>query len=386
MSLIRILFTRPLTFLILIVFRALARIWPPGEDKPIMDSPKSIVIFSAAGIGDSLSDTPAIRAVKETYPAARIAVVAHASRKSVFEHNHWIDELIPHRKILSVRTALRLRRLKPDIAVILRANDPDIWPLAYISGAAKIVSRPESTLFRFLVNTPVSIPNWSDLPGVLQTLEIVKSIGATTADPRMNYTVTEDERIEAKRWIAEEMPTASANGQTAVRIAIQIHHSPRLAFRDWPESSFIALCLKILNDFPVILFLTGGVGDMPKAERIFRRMVAVGLAPRVVNAVGRISIRKTAALIEQCAAFITTDTGVMHIGFALNVPTLAILHPYNARRVGPYGYANLHRPLILTGPERDPDGTFRSLACVDPVDAFLAFRALYTHAGAGVGV
>jgi hypothetical protein len=37
----------------------------------------------------------------------------------------------------------------------------------------------------------------------------------------------------------------------------------------------------------------------------------------------------------------------MHLGFAVRVPTLALLHPYNAHRVGPHGYGGLHRVALL---------------------------------------
>ena len=59
-----------------------------------------------------------------------------------------------------------------------------------------------------------------------------------------------------------------------------------------------------------------------------------------------LTLPETAALLTSCRILVTTDTGVMHLGFAVRVPTLALLHPYNAHRVGPHGYGDLHRVVL----------------------------------------
>ena len=132
---------------------------PTIDGKP--PAPRSVVLFSTAGIGDTLSDTPAIRALRESFPACRITAVVHRGRRAVLEGNPNIDRLIPHAKgpVSFLRTLSAIREERPDIAVTLRANDPDIWPLAYLSGARVIVSRSRMTSYPFLVNLPVDVPD-----------------------------------------------------------------------------------------------------------------------------------------------------------------------------------------------------------------------------------
>lgn len=344
---------------------------PSTAPSPAGTTPKSIVLFSTAGIGDVLSDTPAIRAVKETFPSAYITVVVHHKRFDLLAANPWIDCLIPHRKNVFTffSTMLRIRECRPDVAIVLRANDPDIWPLAYLSGARAVVSRPESTLFSFLVNTPVFIPEWPDLPGVIQTLKIVRHIGADTKEPLIVYRVRDDERSAMSR----RLQTWNTSGKMPV--AVQIHHSPRLSFRDWPESSFVSLLQDILVEHPnVQIIMTGGPADQGKAKAILNGLSRRGIAVNIIDAVGILSLRETAALLEQSRMLITTDTGIMHLGFALKTPTLALLHPYNARRVGPHGYGQIHRSIVLSGPERDDRGILRPLSGIQPGDVFLLFN------------
>ena len=380
----RPIWTRPLTFMLVVVFKVLSRLRPLLAKTEHQPAPESILIFSTAGIGDTLSDTPAIRAVRESFPNAKIAVVAHAKRQAILAGNSQIDVVIGHRKnpFMFFSTLRRIRGLQPDIAVVLRANDPDIWPLAYLSGASVVVSRPESTVFPFLVNRPVSISSWDSLPGVLQTLEIVKAIGASTPDPRIVYSVREDEHRDMEVRLTEFRDSYSKPASKGIPagniVAVQIHHSPRLAFRDWPENSFVILCRKILEEFPVRIILTGGQADSQKAKKIYSELNRLGLGNKIINWVGRLSLRQSGALLEQSAFFITTDTGIMHMGFAVNVPTIALLHPYNARRVGPHGYGNRHRTLVMKGPETDDRGRLRSIADISPDDVTVLFREMYS--------
>ena len=309
---------------------------PSVDGKP--PAPRSAVVFSTAGIGDTLSDTPAIRALRESFPACRITAVVHRGRRALLEGNPNIDRLIPHAKgpVSFLRTLIAIRKECPDTAVTLRANDPDIWPLAYLSGARVIVSRPQMTRFPFLVNLPVQVPDWLERSGVQQTLELVRALGADTADARMQYVVPET----ARRSVASLLQSRGLDG--AGLVAMQVHQSPRLAFRDWPVEHFVTLGQQIMKEYPVRLAITGGREDVPAA-------MAIGdaLGPGAIVFAGRLSLPETAALLTRCRMLITTDTGVMHLGFAVRVPTLALLHPYNAHRVGPHGYGRLHRVVLL---------------------------------------
>ena len=346
---------------------------PAIDGKP--PAPGSLVVFSTAGIGDTLSDTPAIRALRESFPTCRITAVVHQKRRAVLEGNPSIDRLIPHAKgpFRFLRTLHAIRQERPDMAVTLRANDPDVWPLAYLSGARVIASRPQMTRFPFLVNVPVDVPDWLDRPGVEQTLEIVRALGADTADPRMDFVVPEG----ASRRVAALLAEQACDGDPLV--AMQVHVSPRLAFRDWPVEHFVSLARRILDAHPVRLVITGGRDDVTAATA-----VGEGLGSGAIVVAGRLSLPETAALLLRCRMLITTDTGIMHLGFAVGVPTLALLHPYNAHRVGPYGYGDLHRIVMLSpGPCEGGDTLRVGLDRLSPEVVFRAFQEFWRGADRG---
>ena len=357
------------------VFSVMARRFPlpSGAGHPV----NSIVIFSTAGIGDTLSDTPAIRAVRESYPASRITAVVHHRRREVLADNPHLDALVSHRKgVLGFfRTLRAIRQARPDVVIVLRANDPDIWPLAYLSGAQSLVGRPANTQFSFLINRPVPVPEWEQTHGVEQTLAIVREIGAETADPRMVFQVS----AAARRRIQEHLKAWNLDGASLV--AMQVHASPRLAFRDWPAESLVKLGRAILREYPVRLILTGGREDQAKAAAIQQ---ALGPGARCVA--GTLRLSETAALLERCGALLTTDTGIMHLGFAVRVPTLALLHPYNAHRVGPHGYGSLHRVVLLPSSLWQGDDPPRvGMDRLSPEEVIRVFREFWREAEAQPG-
>ena len=122
---------------------------------------------------------------------ARIMAVTHARRAMLVEHNPMVDSVALYRKnpIAFFKVLKKLRHFKPDVIVMLRGNDPDLWPLAYLVNRHAIVSCPVMTRFKFLISHPVELPEWDRTHGVEQTLDIVRALGADTQDKQLVYEV-----------------------------------------------------------------------------------------------------------------------------------------------------------------------------------------------------
>jgi lipopolysaccharide heptosyltransferase II len=88
--------------------------------------------------------------------------------------------------------------------------------------------------------------------------------------------------------------------------------------RWWMEgfAEFIRL-VKAKLDGQVLLF--GGPEDVEIVERLYQRCGGAA-----VNLAGKFSLRQLPAAISRCQAFVTNDSGPMHIAVARKVPTVAI--------------------------------------------------------------
>lgn len=338
------MFNRLVSLICFTVFRALSRIWKSTPRKLKASEMKTILVFSAAGIGDTLTDSVAIRALKETYRKATVVVVTHRRRAALVRHNPYADEVVAYHK--SFWTFLRLvrllRRKKPDVVIMLRGNDPDLWPMAWLVDRHAVVSCPVMTRFGFLIAWPVKIPEWDHLHGVEQTLQIVRTLGADTKDKRLVYEVREVERFQMR----ERIERHGLRAEDPI-VVFQVGGGRRSSWRDWPVEHYVELGRELLRRYRARLVLTGGIEHYEKASRI-----QAGLPSGIVNFTGKVRLEEMAALLASAKILVSTDTGVMHLGFAVGVDTLALIHCNNpATRVGPYGYADRHLVAQLEPPK-----------------------------------
>lgn len=89
---------------------------------------------------------------------------------------------------------------------------------------------------------------------------------------------------------------------------------------DWPWKKwhgFDTLAAALPN-----VVIVGTVTDVDNTGTYFGRPFA--WPPHARNYVGQLSLSDTAALIASCAALVSNDSGLMHVGAALGVPTFGV--------------------------------------------------------------
>jgi heptosyltransferase-2 len=71
----------------------------------------------------------------------------------------------------------------------------------------------------------------------------------------------------------------------------------------------------------------------------------------VVNLIGRTDLRLLAGAMARCAAFVSNDSGAMHLAGALGVPVTAIFGPTDDRVTAPLASSGTHGTHdVLTHP------------------------------------
>jgi ADP-heptose:LPS heptosyltransferase len=110
--------------------------------------------------------------------------------------------------------------------------------------------------------------------------------------------------------------------------------------------------------------LTCGKDNLNKAN-----LIATGIGRKeVLNMAGKMTLAQTAALLKKCSVLLSTDTGIMHLGFAVGeVDVLSLIHCFNpASRVGPYGYGDKHTVIQLTPPAGQKPSLSMSMDMIRP--------------------
>jgi len=89
--------------------------------------------------------------------------------------------------------------------------------------------------------------------------------------------------------------------------------------KHWPEERWKELLEIFADKMGLAVVLMGGPVDKVASERIMPTET-----PHWVNLTGRTSLQQAAAVMKQAAVVIGVDTGLTHMGIALDVPTIAL--------------------------------------------------------------
>jgi len=119
-----------------------------------------------------------------------------------------------------------------------------------------------------------------------------------------------------------------------------------------------------------------------EADRATGRAIESSLpaATPLVNLIGRTTLRQLVGVIARCGAFVSNDSGGMHVAAALGIPLTAIFGPTDERATRPAGDADVIvrdvfcRPCMLRECPIDH-------RCMKRIDADTVLRSVMAHLG-----
>ena len=283
---------------------------------------KNILIIRLSAIGDVVMASPLIGAFRRSMPGSRLAWLVEEASQAVLEANQDLDEVIvwPRsrwRKLLREKRywtlakegfafVRDLRRRDFDLAVdaqgLLKSG---LW--AYLSGAPERVGIGSKEGSQYLMTRVVDRSGASDRLSS-QYMLLAKALDLDVGDFRMDMALSEDAREYGDRF-ATALDTPYA-------VFCPFTTRPQ---KHWLEERWIELLDVFTDKMDLTVVLLGGPGDRTASERILPVE-----EPRRVNLTGKTSLQQAAAVMKQAALVIGVDTGLTHMGFALDVPTIAL--------------------------------------------------------------
>ena len=284
-------------------------------------SVSSILLITLSCIGDVVLTTPVMRALKETYPAAKLTVVAGPTASPILGRHEWVDRLVifdnkgkQKGAKGAVALALSLRAHKYDIVVDLRNS-----MIPYFVRARRRITSHKAHL-----------ANQNNLSrhAIDRHLDVLESAGMIVTGRDMKITIPDD--VDAK--VAAFMRERNLSGPGLVAVSPGAGSSYKL----YPMEKYAAVLESLCKAGDFKFVAVGSNVDFKVCEYL-----AESIGPRVANVAGQLDILELAALLRRCDALIANDSGPMHIGAAVGVPTVGVFGPTNAERYGPRG--SLHR-------------------------------------------
>lgn len=149
--------------------------------------------------------------------------------------------------------------------------------------------------------------------------------------------------------VADAIPCLSIREETARRAgAILAKHgvtpatrlvgfAPGAAYghaKRWPPPRVAQVITRVSMERHAVCVLVGAESDRD-AGREIESAVPPGVG--VVNLMGRTDLRQLAGVLARCSAFVSNDSGAMHLAAAVGVPVAAIFGPTDERVTAPLG-------------------------------------------------
>jgi ADP-heptose:LPS heptosyltransferase len=345
-----------------LIFSRLAERRPPKAGEIHLTGKSKVLIFTCAGIGDTLTDSVVFKALAETFPGIKLAAVIHKRRRVLADHNPYCSQVYTIEKgpFSFWRLHQQLKKAGPWDAVLqLRGNDPEPRCQSYLLDPNVTVSVPNMTRYGWLCGHHVVQPDWDETHGVEQTLRVARYVGADTKEPTLVYHVRPEEKVGC-----EERLQNLGIGKKP-RLVMQIGGGRRAHWRDWPVShvaEFIRLAAREIEGELIVL---GGADNLPRARELAR--ILGSERTKYHDIVGKIGLTHSAALLQSSRCVVSTDTGIMHLSFAVGARVVALIHCNNpSHRVGPYGYGDRHRVVQLPRPANYQSPADATMADISP--------------------
>ncbi|NLY74489.1 MAG: glycosyltransferase family 9 protein [Firmicutes bacterium] len=261
-------------------------------------------------LGDTLFTTPAIRALRFNLPQAYIVVLVNQLGLEVYRNN-------PHR--IEIIGCLDQWDLLKKTVEIRKCGFDLVLGLSQIgSFFTRFCGAPVRSDFFTIAE------NKSNLSVVKLCLEVITEVGLA-----VNTYETEFWHGKQEERIVEHFLKKAAVDLGKPMVAI--HCGGRYFIRKrWPLLKFSALIKILLEETRYQVVLIGGKEDREDSEAI------ASVLPGVINAAGGFSLGETAALLKRCQLLIANDSGPLHLGAAVGVPTIGLFGPTTPEQFFPY--------------------------------------------------
>jgi heptosyltransferase-2 len=289
------------------------------------NSPSRLVVRAPNWLGDAVMALPALESLRAALPGAHITIAATGSIAPMFEEDtsarpDAVLTIGDRRKESAVLAAGGF-----DAALLL----PNSFRAAWDARRAGIGQRwgVGANFRRALLTRAVPRPRgkWHHSA---YYLALVRGLGFEARESLPRVSVRPATASRAAALLAKHDIDADA---TIVGFA------PGAAYghaKRWPPSRVAQVIERIARERGAVCVLVGAPGDRDAGREIESALPA---GVRVVNLIGRTDLRQLIGVLARCAAFVSNDSGAMHLASALGVPVTAIFGPTDERVTAPLG-------------------------------------------------
>jgi len=314
--------------------------------KKLHETIRNILIIQLGDIGDVVWATPALWAMKNGYPGAKVSVLVREdfgqllekdpSLYKVFEVRRYHGSLFK-RVLEQIGFIKELRRERFDLVIDLRSDERGAY-MAYVTGAPVRVSQPypdvpfwRNLLFTHLISPP---PQPEKTRGAAeQSLRLLRAMGITADQTVPRLWVSEDARLR----IRDLLLNLEIIGDD--RRWITLNPFSRWPYKEWASDRWASVIDWLREDFGLVTVIVGAKGEREKADNLVSQCKGLPF-----NLAGSTTLSELAAVLALSHLHVGVDSAAPHIAAAVGTPTVTIYGPSDWEDWAPVG--EKHRVII----------------------------------------
>ncbi len=327
-----------------------ARLVAPFLGRSGTDRPMEILVLRLDRIGDVLMSLPAICALREAAPEARIRLAVGEWSREI-AHDAPVDEVLVWSApwvgrrdegalsgIDLFQAALSRRAQRPDLAIDLQGDPRAIWLMGATGARARVGYANAGSAS--LLTAVVALDE--DVSLVEQNYRAIETALGHSLPRKPFRWLDQGRRSRGRDRLAAALSEAGLVREGPV---IGLHPGAGRAIKEWPIERFVELAGRLVKEKGATLVLTGSAGESAKSSAI--RAAVPGA---VLDLAGKLSLAGLAEMMSACDAFVSCDTSAMHFACAIGVPSVAIFGPSDPGRYfsgGEMGFGSDRKHIAL---------------------------------------
>ena len=365
----------------------------------IDQTPKRILIRSTNWIGDAVMTTPAVHTIRKNFPDAEITMLAVPWVADIFRMSPDVDNIFLYDK-----KQLYQGKVKGPVKLA-----KDLKPFGF-DMAFLLQNSFEAALITKMAGIPIRAGYKRDGRGILLThgvkiaeetkkkhhvhyyQDMLASLGLTPGENQLRLPIVESIEKKTEGFVdclklqnpishadlsqieaAQGLQQIQAMDDDRVDIPV-IGFNPGAAFgpaKQWPVAKFARLGELICEgygDSGCIIMVFGTDADSAAAAQIVQGSARSPY--HVMDMTGKTSLMQAMALIKCCDAFVTNDSGLMHVAAGVGTPTIAIFGSTDHVATGPFSEnAVILRREIDCSPCMQTHCPHNHLKCLESISA-----------------
>jgi heptosyltransferase III len=294
-----------------------------------------ILIFHTGSLGDTLVAVPALRAIRNYFTGARIAMLCdqqpedhYVQARDLLEGSGLVDDFITYPA--GSRCQEKFRDVNRLWETALHLGRTHYNGLVYLvrGGRSNYSLKRDLLLFRMIgirrffghrgfpfvhsaqaLRPLRAVPHQSDQ--ILWRLAITGIPVPQPGHGQVDVGVSMEERRSVDLWAREKVPSGR-------RAWVGLGPGSKMPAKVWPVERFFEVVSMLIRKHDVWPVVFGGREDRALGLKLVERW------GRGSVAAGELEVRQGIAALERCLLYLGNDTGTMHMAVAAGIPCVAV--------------------------------------------------------------